>query len=160
MTRLKSFASPKLPIPYGPETGELTRMYERARKSVREVMAAAANGPATPEDAAAAKLAALDHLATTLLNKLKFVEIVLGLMTTPTTLFDRLNDAGIQAGRGGSHPKRRVPPPRAANPIEAQQVHDLDWTPFEASLRGRSERLRVSVRAHQQVEYDQGPDDR
>lgn len=135
MTRLKSFASPKLPIPYGPETGELTRMYERARKSVREVTAAAAIGSATPQDAAAAKLAALDHLATTLLNKLKFVEIVLGSDDDPHHVFDRLNDAGIKLDVADLI-RNDVFLRLTKNPMEAQHVHDQEWTPFEASLKG------------------------
>ena len=54
----------------------------------------------------------------------------------PHHVFDRLNDAGIKLDVADLI-RNDVFLRLASRPNEAQQVHDVEWTPFEASLKGR-----------------------
>lgn len=138
MSRLNAFDTPRLPLPYGSGVGELTSMYERISKSVGDGVSAAMAAmpaPATADQRAAGKLVYLDVLASTILNKLKFVQIILGSDDDPHHVFDRLNDAGIKLDVADLI-RNDVFLRLADRPTEAQSVHDHKWTPLESSLHG------------------------
>jgi hypothetical protein len=139
MNAVRPFATLSLPTPYGQPKGHLTKMFQLIRKTVRESAEAAAatlGTAATADERMAAKLAHLETLASTVLNKLKFVQIVLGSDDDPHHVFDRLNDAGIKLDVADLI-RNDVFLRLAADPKVAQNLHDMDWVPFEKSLAGK-----------------------
>ena len=140
MQALSNFASPALPAPYGPLAGYLTTMFERIRARLDTEIegirsAVLAGGDATPQVAAAAEVTHLEALASTILNNLQFVEIVLGDDDDPHHVFDRLNDAGIKLDVADLV-RNDVFQRMSGDPAGAQKLHMNAWAPLEASLKG------------------------
>lgn len=144
MHSLSKFTTPSLPAPYGSVQGRLTAMFERIRGRLAIEMARAVQSLANEADEQQSdgvpsidvEMELLEALAGTVLNKLKFVQIVLGDDDDPHHVFDRLNDAGIKLDVADLV-RNDVFQRMAGDPSGARKLHENEWTPFEASLSGR-----------------------
>lgn len=134
MQAVSSLTSVTLPTSYGPVEGRLTSMFERIRSKIGTDALTAEGVTGRVE----ARLDFLERLANAVLNRLQFVEIILGEDDDPHHVFDRLNDAGVKL-QVADLVRNDVFQRMVGSPSEADKLHANQWTPFEASLNGRLE---------------------
>lgn len=113
----------------GPATGTMTRAYALLRKHVENRTQPDADAQDTP----AAVRDAVLRLMETVLDKLEFVEILLGDEHDPNEVFDRLNKEGVRLGIGDLV-RNEVLKRLGDEPKHALKLHTQEWLPFERAF--------------------------
>lgn len=118
---------PKLQPSYGDELGSLRRSQKQIRSAILK-RCFDDNGQFSDQKAR--------ELVGALLEKLKFVQIVLGEEEDPHQVFDSLNARGVRLENKDLI--RNIIFERASdNPAEAQSIYNGQWLPFEQNLGDR-----------------------
>jgi uncharacterized protein with ParB-like and HNH nuclease domain len=114
---------PKLPTPYGDENGKL-RIAEKYL--LKEIKNRCFDGNKFDRERATI-------LSTTLLEKLKFVQIALGSNQEPQQVYDALNNRGVKLEIKDIL-RNKIFQQVSSKPDIAQAFYDRDWRPFEKEL--------------------------
>lgn len=113
---------PQLPNPFGDAAGKLTSAWKSIKKEVR---ARCGHGKSFSAEQA-------QILASAILEKLKFVEIMLG-EEDPHQVFDSLNSKG-KALENKDLIRNLVFSKLSERPSEAERIYDASWMPLERQL--------------------------
>jgi hypothetical protein len=124
-TQIHSF-TPRLAAPYGDLHGQMKKAYEQISKQVRE---RCLEGEQFSETKARSLVAAL-------LEKLKFVQIVLGESDDSHQVFDRMNAGGVRL-ESKDLIRNIVFESVAKSPTDALALYNGRWLPFEQGLGQR-----------------------
>src|SRR5262249_24140100 len=121
-TQIHSF-SPRLAPAYGDQHGQMKKAYEQISKQVRE---RCFEGEQFSE-------AKARSLVSALLEKLKFVQIVLGESDDSHQVLDRMNAGGVHL-ESKDLIRNIVFESVAKSPLDAQTLYNGRWLPFEQGL--------------------------
>ena len=120
---------------YGPLTGPMQAMYDKARLRIRRELLSQKREQAT-EEQAAPQVSYLERIHAVILDRLKIVGIRLGEDDDPHQVFDRLNSGGIKL-KVSDLVRNEVFRRLASKPDEAIALSTGDWAGLEQSLGDR-----------------------
>lgn len=118
--------TPQLGTPYGSASGTLTEAYKLITREIRK----RCYNDATFDNEKATML------SETILEKLKFVQIILGSDQEPQQVYDALNNAGVRLLTKDII-KNKVFQSLSKDPGKAVAVHNNCWLPLESELGDR-----------------------
>lgn len=119
-------STPQLQIPFGDGDGGMKKAMRLISQYVKRIVAS----PQGFDDQKAIRL------VSTLLEKLKFVQIVLGDKQDPHQVFDSLNAQGVRLENKDLI--RNIVFQRVSNnPVEAEHLYNTEWIPLERELGSR-----------------------
>lgn len=118
--------TPKLGTPFGETSGNLTNMYKLITREIRN----RCYDGTTFDNEKATKL------SETILEKLKFVQIILGSDQEPQQVYDSLNNAGVRLLTKDIM-RNKVFQGLSKDPEKAVALYNNDWLPLESELGER-----------------------
>lgn len=118
--------TPQLVVPYGNLTGTLTEGYKRIHEELKK---RCYTDEIFDNDKATI-------LSETILEKLKFVQIILGSDQEPQQVYDALNNAGVTLSIKDIL-KNKVFQSLSKDPGKAIALHTNSWLPFESELKDK-----------------------
>lgn len=113
----------------GPAQGTMTKAYGLLQKKVRD----RTQPDPDAEDEEASVRERILGLMDTVLDRLEFVEILLGEEHDPNEVFDRLNKEGVRLGIVDLV-RNEVLKRLSDDPKQALQLHSQEWLPFEKAF--------------------------
>lgn len=120
----------------GPDQGTMTKAYSLIKQKV----SSRTQPEEDAEDKKASVVQGLIHLMETILDRLEFVEILLGDEHDPNEVFDRLNKEGVRLGIVDLV-RNEVLKRLSDDPKQALQLHTQEWLPFEQAFGESSDAL-------------------